>query len=129
MENITDRIKREVLSWSGVTSGPHRFRGLEFRVGNREIGHLHGRHQADIPFSARLRKELVATGRASPHHIYPDSGWVSFYIRGVEDVPALIELLRLNYDRLATERRTDSGKEPKEVVDTTLASTPTGEQQ
>lgn len=104
MERITETIKHEVLSWDGVTSGAHRFGGLEFRIGNCEIGHLHGRHQVDIPFSARLRKELVATGKASPHHLYPNSGWISYYIRGVEDVPAAIALLRLNYDRLALRR-------------------------
>lgn len=104
MESITETIKQEVLSWADVTSGAHRFGGLEFRIGNCEIGHLHGRHQVDIPFSARLRKELVASGKASPHHLYPKSGWISFYIRGVEDVPAAIALLRLNYDRLAERR-------------------------
>lgn len=129
MENITDRIKREVLSWSGVTCGPHRFGGLEFRIDNSEIGHLHGRYQADIPFSARLRKELVAMGLASPHHIYPNSGWVSFYIQGVEDVPNLIKLLRLNYDRLTTKRRSNSSKESAEVgANTALASAPSGQQ-
>ncbi len=98
--DIAEIIKREVLSWPGVTAGPHRFGGIEFRVNDREIGHLHGDYQADIPFSARLRKQLVGEGRAEPHHLYPNSGWVSYYIRSVEDVPALIELLGLNRDRL-----------------------------
>lgn len=66
----------------------------------REIGHLHGDYQADLPFSARLRKTLVAAGQASPHHLYPNSGWVSFYIHSADDLPTLIELLKLNYDRL-----------------------------
>lgn len=101
---IADIIKHELLTWDDVTVAPHRFGGIEFRVGNREIGHLHGNYQADIPFSARLRKELVAAGKASPHHLYPNSGWVTYYIRGINDVPALIELLRLNYTRLAVSR-------------------------
>lgn len=86
MSAIKQRILQEVLSWSGATAEPHRFGGTEFRVGNREIGHLHGDYQADIPFSARLRSELIAAGKASPHHLYPNSGWISYYIRGVEDV-------------------------------------------
>ncbi len=104
MNSIIDTIKQEVLSWTNVTSGAHRFGGLEFRIGNCEIGHLHGRHQVDIPFSARLRKELVASGKASPHHLYPNSGWISFYIRSEDDVKDAIALLRLNYDRLAKRR-------------------------
>ena len=97
---ISQAIADTVSTWERVTIAPHRFGGVEFQVGNREIGHLHGNYQADIPFSAQLRKELVASGRVSLHHLYPNSGWVSFYIRSADDVPALIELLKLNYDRL-----------------------------
>lgn len=97
---ISETIVDTVSTWEGVMIAPHRFGGIEFRVDHREIGHLHGNYQADIPFSAQLRKELVASGRASLHHIYPNSGWVSFYVRSADDVSALIELLKLNYDRL-----------------------------
>lgn len=99
-KTISQMIADTVSTWEGVTIAPHRFGGIEFRVNNREFGHLHGNYQADIPFSARLRKELVASGKASLHHLYPNSGWVSFYIRSADDVPTLIELLKLNYDRL-----------------------------
>lgn len=100
MSNISDTILQEVQSWPNVTVTPHRFGGTEFQVNGREIGHLHGVTQADIPFTVRIRKELVESGKASPHHIYPNSGWISYYIHGVEDVPLLLELLRMNYDRL-----------------------------
>lgn len=101
MNDITKMIEREVLSWSGVTVEPHRFGGIEFRVDEREIGHLHGDYLADLPFSVRVRKELVAEGRAEPHHIYPKSGWVSYYIHSTAEVPAVVELFRKNYDRLS----------------------------
>jgi hypothetical protein len=100
MTTIADNIERELLSWPGVTAQPHRFGGVEFHVNHYEIGHLHGSRLADLPFPVRMREELVASGRAVPHHILPDSGWVSFYIRGHEDVPAVLELFRLSYDRL-----------------------------
>ncbi|MEI2581132.1 luciferase domain-containing protein [Scytonema sp. PRP1] len=106
MSNIKDTIVGEVQTWQGVTVAPHRFGGIEFQINNREIGHLHGDYQADIPFTARIRKELVESDKASAHHIYPNSGWISFYIHGVEDVSLLLELLRMNYDRLAKNRLT-----------------------
>ncbi|MBW4659708.1 MAG: DUF5519 family protein [Drouetiella hepatica Uher 2000/2452] len=104
MKTISQAIADTVSTWEGVTISPHRFGGIEFRVDKREVGHLHGNYQADIPFSSRLRRELVAAGKASLHHLYPNSGWVSFYIHSADDVPALIELLRLNYDRLTAHR-------------------------
>jgi Luciferase len=100
MESIAEIIEREILSWEGTSAEPHRFGGMEFRVNHHEIGHLHGSRLADLPFPVRIRKELVESGRASPHHVLPDTGWVTYYIRGAEDLPAVIELFRLNYDRL-----------------------------
>lgn len=100
MESIASTIEREVLSWPGVTAEPHRFGGVEFQVNNHEIGHLHGSRQADLPFPVRVRKELVADGRAVPHHILPDTGWVTFYIRGSDDVAGAVALFRMNYERL-----------------------------
>jgi hypothetical protein len=101
MDDEATLIEREVASWPGVTVRPHRFGGVEFHVHQHEIGHLHGNRLADLPFPVRMRQELVAAGRALPHHILPDTGWVSFSIRGAEDVPAALALFRLNYDRLA----------------------------
>src|SRR6476659_11387070 len=98
-EGIHAAIVREVSSWAGVTTGRHRFGGTEFRIGRRELGHLHGNRLADLPFPLLIRDELVAAGRAEPHHIYPESGWISYYIRDQGDVAAVIALFRLNYER------------------------------
>jgi hypothetical protein len=77
----------------------HRYGGIEFRVGRRELGHLHGSRLADLPFPMKVRNELIASGRAEAHHILPDSGWVSRWIRGAPDADAVIELFRMNYER------------------------------
>jgi hypothetical protein len=98
-------IEQELLSWPGITSHSHRFGGVEFRYGKVELGHVHGDQLADLPFPKRIRDELVAAGRASPHHVLPNSGWVSRLIRRQEDVEGVIELFRLNYERV-TKRKT-----------------------
>jgi len=96
---IREVIRAEVLSWPGVAERPHRFGGVEFVLGDREIGHLHGDRLADLPFPRAVRNELIAQGRAQPHHVLPDSGWVSYRIRSDADVPRAIALFRLSYDR------------------------------
>jgi len=93
------QIEREVSSWEGVAVLPHRFGGVEFRVGRRELGHLHGSRLADLPFPVKIRERLVASGRARPHHILPESGWVSVDICNATDVAGVIALFRMNYDR------------------------------
>ena len=99
IETVADRIAREVMSWPNVTSEPHRFGGVEFRVGRRELGHLHGDRLADLPFPVAVRDRLVREGKAELHHILPESGWVSKRIRSDDDVADVIALFRLNYDR------------------------------
>ena len=98
-ESILQAIVREVSAWPGVTSGPHRFGGTELRLGRRELGHVHGNRLSDLPFPLLVREQLVTEGRAEPHHVYPESGWVSYFIRDERDIPAVVALFRLNYDR------------------------------
>ena len=100
MQSLREIVEREVLGWPDVEARPHRYGGVEFRVRGHEIGHLHGSRMADLPFSVRVRKELVAEGKAEPHHLLPQTGWVSYYPRGVADAPAVVELFRLNYERI-----------------------------
>ena len=97
---IDSVIERELLTWPDVTVGAHRFGGREFRVGKLELGHLHGSRVADLPFPRSVRDELISSGTVSPHHHLPESGWVSFYFRGEQDLPAVLSLFRLNYERL-----------------------------
>lgn len=91
------RAKTEILSkvahWDGITVHPHRFSGVEFRLGRREIGHLHGDILLDIPFPMSVKQRLVAEGKADRHHVLPDSGWVSFRIRSDDDIQQGVELL------------------------------------
>ncbi len=105
------QIKAAVSAWEGITFHSHRFGGVEYRLGSREIGHVHGDGLVDIPFPTRVRNELVATGQAVPHHVLPESGWISFYIRNPEDVAKAIALLRKSYD-LVNQR---VGAKPREA--------------
>ncbi len=101
---LVDRITDAMLMLDGVTAAPHRFGGVEFRAGGREIGHLHGDKWADIPFPKRVRDTLVATGRAEVHHVLKDTGWISFYMRQQADGDRLLDLLTLSY-RIITDRK------------------------
>ena len=91
------KIQEAVMTWEGVTSQPHRFGGIEFRYGKLELGHVHGDYLVDIPFPMKTRNALIESHSAVPHHIMPESGWVSFYINDEKDIDAAIELLKLSY--------------------------------
>ena len=100
MTAILESIRKEILSWPDVTSEPHRFGGIEFRINKREMGHIHGNRLADLPFPMKIRDELVNSRSVSPHHILPKSGWVSYWIKGEQDIPFVIELFKMRYNYL-----------------------------
>jgi hypothetical protein len=97
--SIASQIQREVASWPCVCVQSHGPGFISFHVGRREIGHLHASRMADLPFPVRIREKLVAEGRADLHYVNPKSGWVTYYIRGEQDIGPIIELFRLNYSR------------------------------
>lgn len=98
-----ERIAKEVLAWPEVTQKPHRFGGVQFNCRGRELGHLHGDALCDIPLAKLLRDEYVASGMAMPHHIFPDSGWVSVYLNSEQEIGCAIEIMRCKYRELMQE--------------------------
>lgn len=101
-------IEQRVLSWPNVTSHEHDFGGVEYRLGKREIGHYHpGMEVVDIPFPKKVRDEVLDGGLAAPHHILPDSGWVSKWLREPDDVETAVQLLERPFElaRAQAERR------------------------
>ena len=104
------QITRTVTSWEGVTAQLHRFGGVEYRFGTREIGHIHGDHLVDIPFPKKIRDQVVQAGRAQAHHILPESGWISFYLLQPEDVSKAVELLAESYQIARNQKSMRSGQ-------------------
>jgi hypothetical protein len=105
------KITACLLTWADVSTALHRFGGVEYRLGQREIGHIHGDYLLDIPFPTKVRTEILAQGLAEPHHVLPDSGWVSLYLHRSEDVQKAIDLLQLSYELAVKQRQLrDKGK-------------------
>jgi hypothetical protein len=100
-----EQIANAVGSWPGVEAAPHRFGGIEFRLGRRELGHLHGDRIADLPFPRRVRDQLIAEGRARAHHVLPESGWITVSIRSPEEAERAVALFRMAYERASRARR------------------------
>src|SRR5437879_13921180 len=68
-----DEIMAVVTSWPGVDAAPGDLGELGFKVGRREIGHLHGDRAAHFSFPKKVWVELRAQGRIVPHPVFPDS--------------------------------------------------------
>ena len=107
-----DQIVAEVTSWPGVLAAPGDLGELAFKLGRREIGHLHGDRAAHFGFPKKVWAELKEQGRIVPHPVFPHSqGLAARRIENEADVHDVIALFRLNYDRAVAHHRL-----PKESV-------------
>jgi hypothetical protein len=105
------QITEAVTAWPGVEAGLGRRGEFAFRVGRREIGHLHGDHAAHFNFPRQLWDELKGEGRIAPHPVFPErQGPAARRIADEDDVRDVIALLRLNYDRAVA--RTEGATTP-----------------
>ena len=93
------QITDTVTAWAGVTA-EHGSRGeWSFRVGKREIGHLHGDHAAHFSFPRDVWEELMSEGRIAHHPVFPDkAGPAARRIASEDDVRDVIALMRINYE-------------------------------
>ena len=99
-QTASQTITAEVTSWPGVTAGPGRRGEYAFRVGRREIGHLHGDHAAHFSFPKTVWAELRRRAGSCRTPSSPiRRARRARRINGDDDVRDVIALMRLNYDR------------------------------
>jgi len=91
MEMFENAIRRKYP----IQRRPHRFGGIGFFIGTTEIGHLHGNGLLDLFVGKSFRAEEVRRGRALPHHVFPDSGWISFWLKRPADIAQALELFAI----------------------------------
>jgi Family of unknown function (DUF5519) len=107
VRTASQQISDEVTSWPGVSAGAGRRGEFAFRVGHREIGHLHGDHAAHFFFPKDLWRQLFDQGQVTHHPVFPDKqGPAARRIEDDADVRDVIELMRLNYQRVVTRHGT-----------------------
>jgi hypothetical protein len=108
-DELLEMVEKEVLGWPGVSKqrgGGGRAKGgfrvppaTVYRFGRRQIGHLHNiTGVADLTFPREIHDELISDGRARPHAA-GFANVVSYHIREPEDVPKVVELFRMSYER------------------------------
>ena len=96
-----DVITDVVSTWRGTHAGTGRRGEWAFTVHRKEIGHLHGNHAAHFAFPKSVWVELKELGRIEDHPVFPGrAGLAARRIENEDDVLDVIELLRLNYDRV-----------------------------
>lgn len=94
-----ESLEARVSEWPSVNVSIHKFGGRQFNVHQKEIGHVHSNGVLDLIFDRATKAALLRSCAAKDHHVFKDSGWISFYIRSEKDVDKALELLALSYRR------------------------------
>lgn len=88
-------VEKAVNELPGVRAGVHRLGGVGFFFRGKECSHIHGNGLLDCFVGRTNRDALVRDRRACRHHVFPRSGWISFWIKNGDDVPKAIDLIRI----------------------------------
>jgi hypothetical protein len=100
-QTASERITEEVSSWPGVEAGYGRRGEWGFRIGPREVGHLHGDRAAHFGFPKEVGLKLREEGRVVDHPVFPSKPAMGARaIHDEDDVRDVIAIMRLNYDRI-----------------------------
>lgn len=97
--NWIDDIELNFLALKSTSVSLHKYGGSQFNFLDKEIAHLHSNGLLDILLSREIKSELKLQGRITDHHVFKNSGWISFYINSEDDLTYAKELLKIAYDR------------------------------
>jgi hypothetical protein len=97
-------VAAAVAEWPGIVATVHwdLFQptvvdGIDFYLGEEELGHMHLDGDVHLATSAKLGAALVKEGAAKPFRW--QRGWVHAYVQRI-GAEAAVALFRRNYDRL-----------------------------
>ena len=103
---FSEQIATQVAVWPGVEVDRSEVGEVAFKVGPRELGHLHGEHAAHFSFPPVLWRELHEQGRITSHPVFPGkTGPAACRIDDDADVRDVVVLLRMNYERIVDAAR------------------------
>jgi hypothetical protein len=92
---VISQIESAVRQWPGARVGVHRLGGIGFFFNGKESSHIHGNGLLDCFVGRANRDSLIESGRALRHHVFPRSGWISFWVRGEDDIQPALDLIRI----------------------------------
>jgi hypothetical protein len=93
------KVDQTVSAWPGMKITLHKYGGFQFNINDKEIGHMHSNGVVDILFDLKTKNQLLQQYNLQDHHVFKDSGWVSYYIRKKEDAVEVIKLLRISFEK------------------------------
>jgi predicted DNA-binding protein (MmcQ/YjbR family) len=94
-----DDLEENVERMPGRRLGYINMAGLRSIIQERNSHMSHSNGLVDILLNKELKKSLMMDGKIKDHHLFKNSGWISFYLHNKQDVAYACYLLKKAYDR------------------------------
>ncbi len=96
---LNQQLREGILSLPGVTERPQT--GIHedaFFIGRTMFMHIHGYGHCDIRLPKDVQQQVLAEGKARPHHWAPEAGYVVFNVKEEEDLATAMDLIQISYN-------------------------------
>ena len=96
---LHEKLRERILALPGVTERPNA--GIHedaFFVGRSMFMHIHGHGHCDIRLPKDVQERVLAEGKARPHRWAPEAGYVTFIVKGENDLEPAMELIRASHE-------------------------------
>lgn len=97
-----DDIEESISKYPNISITVHKYGGTQFNYKDKEFGHLHSNGLLDILLNKTIKQQLLKDGKIQNHHVFKNSGWISFYITNEQDCKYAMGLLLLAYKKKAS---------------------------
>ncbi|RKE55291.1 luciferase family protein [Sphingobacterium detergens] len=94
-----DELEEDMAQMPETTIGIHKYGGTQFNYKGKEFAHVHSNGLLDILLNKELKQSLIFEGKIKDHHVFKNSGWISFQLHNKQDVGYGCYLLNKAYDR------------------------------
>jgi hypothetical protein len=104
-EELHQELRQQILNLPGVTEKQNA--GIHedaFFVSGTMFMHIHGRGHCDVRLSKSDQARVLAEGKARAHRWAPAAGYVTFKVRGENDLEPAMELIRISHEYFARPR-------------------------
>ena len=89
-------VETKAQRLADVKLGVHRYGGIGFFFRGKEMSHIHGNGLLDC-LVGRTNRDLLLRedSGVTAHHVFPQSGWISFFVKAPGDVERALELIQI----------------------------------
>ena len=94
------KFEERIKQMEGVSLSLHSYGGLQFNIGSKELGHMHGNALLDVYVGVKQRDYCITHFACAQHHVLEHSGaWVSLWMKEEKDFHAAVALLEFAYEQ------------------------------